>query len=165
MNIRELVRDIIKTEMSLSDAQITQENQEYKLPVDTDIHLVIGILSEKVFANNKYFENRPHDGYYEIQSLQKMTTFTVDIFSKGMSAVDRKDEIVLALNSYYSENQQTAYGFKIMRLPTGFTNISEIEGAARINRFNITFNVLNFVIKETKIEDYNTFSYTLLMNQ
>jgi hypothetical protein len=165
MNIRELVRDIIKTEMNLTDAQITQENQEYKLPVDTEIHLVIGILAEKVFANNKYYENRAHVGYYEIQSLQKMTTFSIDIFSKGMGAVDRKEEIIFALNSYYSENQQTTFAFKIMRLPTGFTNISEIEGSARINRFNITFNVLNFVIKETKIDDYNTFSYTVITNQ
>jgi hypothetical protein len=157
MYIINAIRDIIKTRMNLPDNRILQDNQSYNIPFDNDIHIVIGVLTEKLYANNINWEYK-NNVMSEIQQAHKQTIFSLDILSKNINAVERRHEIILALSSTYAKKKQLAYGFKILKLTQGFSNISHVEGASRINRFNINFGVLNFVKLIDGVEYYDIFN-------
>jgi hypothetical protein len=68
----------------------------------------------------------------------------IDIISRGPAARDRKEEVLLALNSIYAQQQQAANSLFFARLPaigTGFINLSEVDGAAIPYRYRITVNM------------------------
>lgn len=157
MSIIENIRDIIKYSMGLQDNQIFLENQDVEIATNKGIYIVLGMLTDKVFSNNKHYEYRNNDGYYIIQSINKMTIISIDIFSRNMDAFDRKEEIIFSLNNDYSMAQQLLKTFKILRIPSSFSNISTTEGVSKLNRFNINIEVINMLIKETKTEYYDNF--------
>ena len=63
----------------------------------------------------------------------------IDASSRNSDARERGHEVFMALNSYYSKQQQEKYGFRIFGLPSGFMNTSAAEGGTQIYRYSITF--------------------------
>jgi hypothetical protein len=163
VEIIKILADIIKTEMVLPNERVLIYNQKWNLPNIDSIYIYIGYLSELVSSNNRYYENRT-DGYYEVQTLQKMSSFSINVFSANNEARLRKEEVILALNSTYSVQNQEKYGFKIFRIPSNFQDISQVEGNALLNRYNITIDVINQNIKEKKVDYYDKYSITTKLN-
>jgi hypothetical protein len=154
----EILCDILQTEMSLGSDQIWLWDQKEDIPTDSRIYVVVGILTCKPFANTNYF-----DGTNSIQSTNFSATISIDIFSRSIEALSRKEEIVMALNSNYSQKQQEANSFYIAKLSSSFVNISYQEGVSMLYRFNISVNMQYSVKKVSAPEYYDTFQANSLI--
>jgi hypothetical protein len=132
--------DIIKKEMQLADDQVFLWDQKFNLPKDYRPYVSVAQVSSKVFGNTN--EAIVSGGnLIEHQFANVMAQVDISIMSRGSDALDRKEEVVLALRSIYAQQQMETNGFNVGILPTGFVNLSEIDGAAIPYRFTITVNM------------------------
>ena len=151
--------DIIQTDMGLSDGQVYTYNQKINIPTDSQLYIAVGELSSKPFGSSlTYGASGSASGYYSTESVNVMTTVSVDIMSRSTEALHRKEEVVMALNSHYSIQIQEANSFSIAKLPINLVNLGHLEGTAIPYRFNFSFNITYFKSKIQSIDYYDTFS-------
>ena len=148
----ELFCDILKVEMNLADDQVYIYNEKIQSITDSRMYIAVGINSDKYFGNSNSSEVSVA-GLNEVQSVNCMSNLSIDIVSRGNEARERRAEIVLALNSKYSQNQQELNSFNVGKIPGVFTNLSKEEGASIPFRFNIGVNIQYF-IKTVKAAAY-----------
>ncbi len=153
--------DIIQHEMGLSDGQVYLWDQKINIPTDQRLYIAIGVLTCKPFANSRTYDGSG-GGLEEILSTNFMATLSVNILSRGTDARDRKEEVVLALNSTYSQQVQEANGFGVAVLPSTFVNISEIDGPAIPYRFNLSVAIQYKVTKTKAVQYYDSFTDEVL---
>ena len=137
MEYLEAIGKIIKDFMNLEDGQIYFFNQMYIVPNDKRLYVCIGYQGDNTISNIK--ENK--------EDLQEFTTIkqkqvSIIIYSYGYEAIDRKEEIIQALNSNESENIQSLLGFHIGNLPISEENTSEEDGTKVLNKYNLLFNII-----------------------
>ncbi len=149
--------EILQQEMGLSNGRVYLWDQKIFEPNDNDLYIAVSVPSCKPFSNI----TKPAiiDGFADWsqaeQTVNMLATLDIDIISRGPSARDRKEEVILALNSVYAQSQQEANSFYIGKLPPGarFLNLSMIDGAAIPYRFKISVN-LQYAFTKTKAVDY-----------
>lgn len=164
MGYLELICNIIQQEMGLDDNQVYIYNQKFTIPKDSKLYIAVGILSSKPFGNTNRKMSEGSD-LLEDQSINVMNTVSIDIMSRGPDALYRKEEVIMALNSMYAQNQQTANSFHVAKIPVGFTNLSDEDGAAIPFRFNISVNVQYAIKKNKAVRYYDTISTELETNE
>lgn len=151
----ELVCDIIQTEMGLDNGRVYLWDQKINEPTDSGLWVAVSMPLCKPFGNNISFDGSM--GFQSNQVLNLVANVDVDILSRGPSARDQKEFVVMALNSVYSEQQQEANGFQISRLTTSFINLSQIDGAAIPYRYKISFRLNYAVVKAEPVPYFDTF--------
>tara|TARA_R110000751_G_scaffold299695_4_gene411068 strand:- start:13871 stop:14512 length:642 start_codon:yes stop_codon:yes gene_type:complete len=103
---------------------------------------------------------------YELQSINALETYTINIASRNDDARKRKEEIIFSLLSNDAADAQELNHFKISSLPTSFLNISEVEGSTMLNRFAITINILAWYrLTNASPSYYDTFSNAINFSQ
>lgn len=149
--------EIIQREMGLADGRVMLWDQKKFQPTDSGLYIAVSVQSERPFGNTI----RPSSsGWGEsVQALNVLATLNLDIISRGPSARDRKEEVLLAVNSIYSQFQQEANSFSIGKLPAGsrFVNLSQVDGAAIPYRFQIAVNVQYTVTKQKPVDYFDEF--------
>lgn len=153
-----LVMEILQQEMGLDDAHVYLYNQKIFEPTDEKLFVAVGVLSSKPFANNTEYD--PTTGLAAVQSVNVMDTLSINVISRSTEALYRKNDVLLALGSNYSQSQQELNSFLIAKLPPGanFVNLSGIDGAAIPYRFNISINI-QYVYQLIKdVEYFDDFS-------
>lgn len=156
LNPLELFADIVAKEMGLAEDQVYIYNQKIKPITDDRLYIAIGIAFDKHFGNSTKAEPTA-DGMVVVQSTNVQSNLSIDILSRGDDARNRRYEIVLALNSIYSQTQQELNSFKVGVVPQNFNNLSREEGAAIPFRFNINVFVQYFVKKVKPVAYYDVF--------
>ena len=151
--------DIIQTSMGLSQGQVYLWDQKINIPIDERLYIAVGVTSVKPFGNTRSFDVNGN----VTQSGNFAATLDVNILSRGPDARDRKEEVVLALNSQYSESQQEANAFKIYPITTGFVNLSEIDGGAIPYRFAISCVLQYATSIVSAVPYFGSFSYPNLV--
>lgn len=148
--------DVIQKEMELADGRVYLWDQKIMQPTDSDLYIAISVASCKPFANVNRQTTTPLGDYVQEQVVNMLATCDIDIISRGPAARDRKEEIILALNSIYAQQQQEINSFYIGKLPPGgrFVNLSEVDGAAIPYRFRISVN-LQYAFVKTKSAPYD----------
>jgi hypothetical protein len=164
MTALELFCSILKREMSLSADQIYLWDQKINLPIDQRLYVAVGVLSCKPFANIRKMVPGTGGILTEQLFVNMHATLSVDIISRGPDARDRKEEVILALKSTYSQQVQEANGFYVATLPSGFQNLSEIDGAAIPYRFNISVAIQYQVTKTATVDRYETFTKSVIVD-
>lgn len=154
-----LVCDILQRELGLANGRVYLYNQKIMQPTDAGLYVAVGVLNCKPFGNT----NKPASsdaGMDSLQSVNMVATLALDIISRDTSALLRKEEVIMALNSTYAQLQQERNSFFIGQLPPGtqFVNLSEVDGAAIPYRFNISVNIQYFARKVQAIEYFDEFS-------
>lgn len=149
----ELFCDIIKQEMELDSDQVYLWDQKIDIPKDSRLYIAVGVLTLKPFGNNSTFDS---DGN-EFQSINIAAMLSVDFLSRNLDAVSRKEEILMALASNYSESQQEFNSFYVGKISTAFVNLSQVDGAAIPYRFNISVAIQYVVSKVKPVPYYDTF--------
>jgi hypothetical protein len=157
--------DIISTEMSLDADRVLIYNNKWNLPNNPDIFVSIASGSSKIISSVTTHDDRGASGFYEVQTLSMREMITIDIFSANSTGRTRKEEIIMALNSTYSQQEQEKYSIKISNLPNSFTDISQVEVSARLSRYNISFPVFSWRNKEKVVDYYETYSYEIETNK
>lgn len=152
----ELLCDIIRREMGLSQQRVWVYNQKVMEPKDEQEFVVVELLGAKPFGVvNRHAATG--DGLTSHQSVNMMVTVQIDIKSWGMGALYRKEELLLALTSDYAERQQELNAFKIGRLPVSFVNLSAEDGAAIPYRFNLTVNLQYAYTKSQDVAYFDSY--------
>lgn len=155
-NVLGLVCDIIQNQMGLAQGRVYLWDQKINQPTDSGLYVAVSVMRDKVFGNNKDYDSSGNC----IQSTNIMQTIDIDIISRGPEARDRKEDVLLAIASDYSERQQEANSFQIGVLPAGsqFINLSNVDGAAIPYRFKISFNMQYFYKKTLAVSTFGTFN-------
>lgn len=158
-NPLQLFCDIIQQGMGLASGRVFLWDQKIFQPQDAGLFVVVSEISSRPFGNT-LTPDGSGGGVQAIQSLNMMTTLSIDAISRGPEARDRKEEILLALNSIYSQSQQTTNSFNIGKLPAGsrFINISNEDGAAILYRYNISINMQYAFTKAQAVPYFDDFS-------
>jgi hypothetical protein len=145
--------EIIQHEMGLPVGRAFMWDQKIFQPTDSSLYVAISIASEKPFSNI----SQPLAGNWTTleQIINTAALLDIDLMSRGPEARNRKEELLMALNSIYAQQQQEANGFSIGKLPYGnrFVNLSQIDGAAIPYRFKISVN-LQYAVTKTKAAQY-----------
>lgn len=150
--------EILQRELGLAEGRVYLWNQKIMQPIDSGLYIAVSIPFAKPFANNNRAAAVGSD-LQEQQYVSMMATLDIDIISRSEEALYRKEEVLLALASTYSEQQQTANGFYIAKLPPGakFLNLSQIDGAAIPYRFKISINMQYCYSKAKAVSFYDDF--------
>lgn len=148
-----ILADVIQHELELQDGQVMLENQQYNIPQTQGVFVVLSYVSGAVIGNNSYPVPTPA-GMTERLEVNMRYLVQIDIMSADASARLRKEEVIMALGSMYSQNLQTANGMSIGPVPPGgFINAGSLEQTLRLNRYTMTVAVTARTVK-TKAVDY-----------
>lgn len=152
----QLVCDIISEGMGLEQGQVYFYNQKINTPTDQKLYVAVGALLCKPFGNSRKYDG-DGPGLDAVQSTNFMATLQIDIKSRSVEAFNRKEELILALHSNYSQAQQELNSFYIAPITTSFVNLSEIDGSAIPYRFSINANIQYFIKKVVGVDYYDSF--------
>ena len=153
-----VIADLIQTQMDLAPNRVYLYNQAWNLPPDEGLFVNVGLIGKKPFGISKTYQSVSEEmgGLLQVQSMNVQETYSVLVFSQSSAARIRNYEILYALNGDAAQQAQERYSFKIGYLPSSLVDISEIDGASRLNRYNLTFNILCGYSQSRRVEYYNT---------
>lgn len=144
----QIICGIISEELGLSDQNVWLRDQNRKIPNDNGLYVIVGMISSEVISTSSYLQNgNPPSEITEVNALERIE---IDVLSRSNDALTRNWEIVAALRSIYSAQQQETNNFKITRIPSQFLNISAAEGGSTLNRYALTFSAFVWY-RKTKV--------------
>lgn len=152
----QIIADILVKEMKLSDQHVWVRYQDKKIPPDAGIYIVVGFQDDGggvVGVNNETFAT--DEGMSQTQTAIVREMLQIDIRSKDNSARQRRFEVLLALASVYSVQQQEKYQFKIFKKPLSINNTSSAEASSNMNRFTILMACQTWTKKTTVLDENN----------
>ena len=152
----QVIIDILKDRMTLADGQIWVRSQNRKIPADTKLYLIVGMISTQINSAQTYMEEQIIDGLtkqVEVNRVQTLENIQIDILSRSNDAITRRWEIIAALKSIYAQQKQEANFFKICRESVSFLDTSSAEGSSQLNRFTLTIPCFVWYKKETVLND------------
>jgi hypothetical protein len=125
--------DIIQTAMGLADGRVVAYSQNFDAPKDANIYVVVATGPTRVIGSSKRFNPSTNE---EEKCISIAQTFNVEITSKNRDALNRKEEIVVALRSDYAQTKMEENQIAIFRTPQ-ILDLSFIEGASSLHRYRI----------------------------
>lgn len=157
-----LLCDIIQKELGLTQDRVYLWDQKLMQPTDSALYVAVSMPSPRPFGNSR---TQSSDGVSSVQSVNMYAVVDIDIISRGPAARDRKEEVILALNSVYAQQQMNANSFNVGTLSTAFVNLNELDGAAIPYRYRISVGMQYTVskVKATPFYDSN-FTPTVIVN-
>lgn len=153
--------DILSNDMGIDASRIVVYNQNWKPPKDEDIYIVVSEGPSRIIGNVNRFEPADPDAEpptvdREVKSVSKSTTYNIEITSKNTDAKYRKEEILMAITSDYSQQKQEENQIRISRT-SQILDLSFIEGGSSLHRYQIPVIINSVVIKEREITPYDKF--------
>jgi hypothetical protein len=130
----QIIVNILTSEMCLPKQNCWVRDQNRLFPGTPGLFAIVGMVDSQVVSNINSFNGST---LAETQDVQTIDKIQIDILSRDTTAIFRRWEVLAALKSIYSEQQQENNTFKIYQIPTSFINTSYAEGGSEINRFSI----------------------------
>lgn len=155
------VLDIIRHEMLLQTDQVFLWQKNFDAPMDLRLYVAVRVGNIKPFSNQSQTV-ATSKGMQENQAMNLQAQLVIDIFSRDIGALLRKEEVFMALRSNYSQGKQHAGGFYIAPLPTSFVDLSGLERSAIPYRFTAQVALHYKITKASQVDYYSSFSKTVL---
>jgi hypothetical protein len=165
-SIFEDLRQILIHEMGIESERVNIFNQRIseELLEKEGIFIYLECLPSSVISNRSRYDIDPVSGdFIEIQDLNMKDPVSIGIFSKNTDAFLKKDEVLLALNSHYSQQLQEAHSFRIFR-NAPVEDLSHLEGAALLYRYDIPIIIFSWSQKKNTVGFYDKFSGRVKVN-
>lgn len=164
MSSLDVIKQIIDNEMEMPENRVWAYNQNNDIPQDGNLFIVLHYGKRDVIANNSRIKYTA-DGANEIQTTNLCEDIMISLLSKNNDARDRAHEVLMAMNSNYSQQLQAKNKMHIST--TGdIYDASFLEGTARINRFDVKIKVFKSYEKIKSVSYYDKFSFeTWVENQ
>ncbi len=148
---------LFRAYMGLDDDQVIVYNQKWIVPNDDRLYLVVSSLGpQRPYGASAQLEDKG-DKLVETVSIPSREVITVDLHSAGQAAVDRKEEVLMALASTLAQATCERWSLKIGRTPLSFADASRLLGTTRITRFHLAFPVLRTRSREMAVDYYDNF--------
>lgn len=128
-----------------------------------DLQIAVTVLNNKIMSS-KSEVNFTVDPAIETQTVRSQASVQIDLISQNRDAATRNWEIVAALTSIYSVQQQEKYQFKIFKVPNSFTNTSAAEGSSNLNRYTIVISAFLWHNKSKELDDFYSYFNTRVDN-
>ena len=142
--------DIIQAELELTNEQVLVYNQKFNIPTQPGLYVVVRYVSGRAYGGGSIITGTEGvTAMTETQQLLMNAIYQIDLMSADESARMRKEEVLMALQSLFAQQQCELYQMNIARLPQNFIDASDIEGTARLTRFTATI-VVNSIYEKTK---------------
>lgn len=166
-----VIADIIEKELELKPTPPTSTdpdkrrvfiyNQNFTLPSYDHMLIVVSETPGRVIGSQSRFDDVNDK---EIQEVVMQKEIGIDILSRNSEARNRKEEVLMALQSIYSQQKQEENGMKIFGYSMSFVDVSEAEGAGQINRYRASIFLHVRYIKEKDVDYFATFDYNIHYN-
>lgn len=142
--VDELLAGIIATDTGIDPSRIVLYNQNYTAPSDSGIYIII---ATEGFTRLGLINDYDPDTDEEVKTVYGITRINVEITSKSRAALERKEEILMAIISTHA--QQVCEEYKIRISQAGdILDLTLIEGASALHRYRIP--VVIFSAKEKR---------------
>lgn len=151
-----LVCDILQQSLGLASGRIYLWDQKLFQPTDSGMYVIVSNPICRPFGNTNRF-NGVEDSSRQMAVMWAM--LDIDVISRSTEARDRKEEVVMAFLSEYSQGQQYANHFHLGRLPLTrqFINLSDPDGAAIPYRYKISVAMQYAACIETPTTYFDNF--------
>ena len=158
------LRQILIHELPIDSERVNLYNQKFVIPTDEAWYIVIERGPSKMISSrNTLVDLGAGQGLQEVMDLNTQDQYTIGVFSRNLDALNRKEEIIMALGSVYAQQIQEKYSFRIFKNPS-LTDLSELEGAALLYRFDISVIVHSWRQKVKDADFYDAFSAQVRVN-
>lgn len=140
--VAKIVMDILQFEMDLDAAHCLLGDQKWDIPTDKKLFMVIFDQSPKPFGAANFLNADQASANFgkEIQQGAFMHDVRIEMMSFGNEARTRKEELGLALNSFYAQQLAEQYGIQIGRAQSPL-EASETEVAGRLLKYVLHVNI------------------------
>ena len=165
-NVFEDLRQILIHGMSLEETRVNIFNQRIseELLEKPGLFVYIECLPSRVISSRSKYWLDPISGEYkEVLDVNMLDPVLIGIFSRNLEALQRKDEVLMALNSHYAQQLQEAHSFKIFR-NAPIQDMSVLEGAALLYRYDIPVQLFSWSQKITTVDYFNVFKGEVKVN-
>lgn len=156
--------DLLQAQLNLKPDHAIIYNQKFDIPAGDDgLFVFIAFQRAKPFGSSLSTEDVPATQttaafLQETQRMNVQETYTINLYSRDGSARQRNHEVIFALHSTQCQQMQERYQFRMAYIPSSMIDVSHVEGAARINRYALTFSLLRAYTRTRPIEYYDTFT-------
>ena len=152
----EVIRDIIVHDLGLEDDRAAIYNQKWDIPDDDGLFIFVEYKYGNPLGNNLKYANES-DVFQSEARIVMAEHITIGIYSRGLDALKRKEEVLAAINSNYARQMMEKYSFRIMGRNAPIKDLSYVEGAARIFRFDIDLVLLSKYKITTDVDYFSKF--------
>jgi len=153
MEIDEILADIITHDLTLDPKRVILYSQNYYAPKDNNMYVIISTRQAHILANTNNYNKNDNT---EIKGVVSFSNLDIDITSKSREAMERKEEVIMALTSCYSLQIQEQYQIRIFR-NNNILDLSFIEGGSALHRYRISVTISNIKTKITIVDYFDKF--------
>lgn len=140
-----ILGDIIQDFMVLDPTRVVVYDENWDPPKDQGIYITIQTDPTDILGVSQNFNPATGEEESSVSAFQRLT---VNISSRDRSALERKEEIVMALTSTLSVQRQELEQIRIFR-EGPILDLSFIEGPRALHRYQIPVKI-TFVKTKTK---------------
>jgi hypothetical protein len=121
----QIIRQIIVEEMGLPDESVMIYNQKWDIPPDDNLYMDVEFRYGVPYSNRNSLPIIKGVAT-EQADVNMQEHYTVRVFSRSTLALQRKEEVLMALASIYSQQQQESNSFRIFPIMR-IQDVSEVE--------------------------------------
>ena len=158
MSSLDVIKQILINETDIDKSRIWAYNSNIDLPQDDKLFIILHYGERSPISNTIKYQTT-QNGLNEVQSMNIVENVIVSVMSKNNDARDRAPEVVMAMNSTFSRQQQARNKMHISILGEILDN-SFLEATARINRFDCMLRVFVSFDKIKTVEYFDKFPNT-----
>lgn len=158
----QVIIDILNHELNMPANSVWLRDQNRTIPNDNNLYIEVGLTGAHTISNvtSMITEIDPATQQpveYQLCQLQQQETIQIDLFSSAQNnyAMLRNWEVIVALQSFYSQQLQEENNFKIFRNPLFMGDTSSAEGGSFIQRYTITIIAFVWYRKQTALNSPN----------
>ncbi len=134
----DLLRTILINQMPMREDRVNIYDEKWKIPPDEEMFITLEYRNSKAISNRNTFVSGSTPS--EVQDVNMLENITIGIFSRNRSAMQRKEEVLMAVMSSYAQSLQEAYAFKVSRIGS-IEDLSALEATAMLKRYDVNLTV------------------------
>ena len=164
MIIEKIIVNILTHELGLKPENIWIYAQNRKLPTDgKELYCTLGCTRSKIISSKSIFV--PDDQTEKMEVIERCSV-QIDLMSiaPNNEARDRRQEVIMALNSFYAQNLMEQYQVRIFEIPQSLEYSGTTYGGSEVNRYSCVCRCLVKTIK-TQASDYYQYFRTNVLSE
>jgi hypothetical protein len=156
----DIICKVLREYMDLP-GRVVKYNQGYQPPKDANEYVVVSADPATVIGRKAEFNP---DTNTETDSVSMIGRYNIDISSRNANALDRKEEVVMALESLFALREYEANNIRVW-IAGNILDLSAIEGASVLARYRIPIAVSYAKEKTIPAEYFDKFRKTKILEE
>ena len=148
--------------MGLDDSRIFLYGQPYVIPEDNGLFVILEYKYSKVYSSRN-LNTAKVSALTQEQNINTQEYLTVQLFSRNWDAYRRKEEAALALKSFYAQQSQEKYSYKLSVNPQ-IIDLTSIEASAMLYRYDVPVVLLTAYQKIKPVLWFDSFTVAVDVN-